>query len=160
MPELTPEHLNEAYSGLRNQVLQTNPVELGLTSQNPAEVWGVLMEIAYPQAVITLVALLDGTTSLYFSSGGGILGSGQHPGPAQAAKRFVTSATQFVTDCERVTTYPLPRTGNTKFHLLTFDGIFATEAPENEFGYNHHKLSPLFHLGHSVLAAIRQVDQR
>jgi hypothetical protein len=36
-----------------------------------APVWGILMETGYSEATATLLALGDGTTSLYLSSGGG-----------------------------------------------------------------------------------------
>jgi hypothetical protein len=63
----------EAYTGLRNLVLSTKPTELGLKPSTD-EVWGVVMETGYPTAVVTPVALADGTVSLYFSNGAELLG--------------------------------------------------------------------------------------
>ena len=39
------------------------------------DVWGVLMELGLEQGVATMVAFADGTVSLYFSGGGGIIGA-------------------------------------------------------------------------------------
>lgn len=55
-------------------------------------VWGILMETGYPQGIATLVSLADGTTSLYFSNGDGMIGGGQHANIAQASKAFVAAA--------------------------------------------------------------------
>ena len=65
--------------GLREQALTVDPVALRLepTPTRP-HVWGILMETGYPEGVATLVALGDGTTSLYFGNGGGVIGAGEH----------------------------------------------------------------------------------
>src|SRR5260221_10737211 len=80
--------LAEPYKHLRAQALQLNAAEVG--SADPA--FGVLMETGYPEAVVSLLALADGTASLYFSNGGGIIGSGQREGPAVAARALVAFA--------------------------------------------------------------------
>src|SRR5215212_4694186 len=62
----------EMYSGLRHQALSTRRMEVGIPAPPPeAPVWGILMETGYSEATATLLALGDGTTSLYLSSGGG-----------------------------------------------------------------------------------------
>ena len=43
-----------------------------------ASTWGAVMETGYPNGVASLVCLRDGTTSLYTSTGGGIIGGGAH----------------------------------------------------------------------------------
>lgn len=85
--------LAEAYTGLRNLVFEATPSQLGLRPA-PTEVWAVLMETGYPDAIVTLVAIADGTVSIYFSNGGGIIGLGQHAGPARAAKSFLGVASK------------------------------------------------------------------
>src|SRR5260221_6695827 len=60
----------EVYSGLRNMIFSITPDSIGVKLKEPGEVWGVVMETGYPKAVATLVALADGTVSLYFSNGG------------------------------------------------------------------------------------------
>lgn len=91
---------------LRRRLLAARAAELGLVAGAPTEAWGVLMETAYPDAVVTLVALADGTTSLYFSNGGGIIGAGAHdrfdasemldenPGAKPVLKRFAEQAAE------------------------------------------------------------------
>lgn len=76
--------------GLRSQVFATRPEEVGI-APGPLlpHVWGAVMEFQRPGAAVTLVSLADGTTSLYFSNGGGIIGAGGHPPVAKATRDFL-----------------------------------------------------------------------
>ena len=64
----------EVYSDLRKQVLSLTSEQLGTNSP----VLAVLMETGYPEAVATLVSVADGSSSLYYSNGGGIIGAGEY----------------------------------------------------------------------------------
>ncbi|BCM90347.1 hypothetical protein IAD21_02198 [Abditibacteriota bacterium] len=142
--------LDSTYQGLRSQIFDAY-------IQNPGKsgVWGVLMETGYPGAVATLVALADSTASLYFSNGGGLLGSGFQEGPGKAALSLVEHAPPFIVACRPVQTYPLPAQGHTRFYLLAEGQVFSTEAPEADLGYNRQPLSPLFHLAQNLIAEMR-----
>lgn len=149
----------EAYSGLRNMVLTTKPEAVGL---KPAagEVWGILMETGYPEAVVSLVALADGTVSIYFSNGGGIIGLGPHPDPQKAGKAFLALAQQYSKSATATKKYPLPNPTYTRFYFLTGSGVTTVEAKEEDFGYGRHQMSPLFHKGHELISEIRVVDEK
>jgi hypothetical protein len=81
----------EVYMGLRQQVLSLTPVQLGAELAD-APILALLMETGYPEAVATLVAVVDGTSSLYFSNGGGLLGAGEVPRPAPVGVHHVDVA--------------------------------------------------------------------
>ena len=66
----------EIYDSMRNQVLNLNSSQFGEFGNKP--VLCVLMETGYPEAVATLVVVTDGSASIYFSNGGGIIGAGEH----------------------------------------------------------------------------------
>jgi hypothetical protein len=76
----------EVYEGLREQVLHLTPDRLG-DAFAEAPILALLMEIAYPEAVATLVGVVDGTSSLYFGHGGGFIGAGTHSAVAEANRR-------------------------------------------------------------------------
>lgn len=151
------------YTELRNRILTLKPAEIGI-SPSPAvpHVWGVLMEMGHPQAVITLVSLADGTTSLYFSNGGGILGGGEHEPVAQASQAFVASTESYFPSMAPAPAFPLPlpAVGDVKFYVLTFEGIFTAEANEQELGNRQHVLSPLFYHGQAVITQIRLMQEQ
>jgi hypothetical protein len=142
---------------LRERILTTVPGDVGIV-QSPAlpNVWGVLMELGYPQAIVTLVALADGTTSLYFSNGGGILGSGEHPPVAQASKALVAMAERYIEDMLPCTTCLLPTIGRVRFHVLTFAGTFTAEADEKTIQMGGRELSPLYISAQAVLTRVRE----
>lgn len=149
----------ESYSGLRNMVLITRPEAIGLRP-NAGEVWGILMETGYPEAVVTLVALADGTVSIYFSNGGGIIGLGPHPGPQKAAKAFLSLSQQYSKYGTGTEEYPLPKPSHTRFYFLTEGRTITVEAKEDDLGDGRHQLSPFFHKGHELISEIRAVDEQ
>jgi hypothetical protein len=151
--------IEETYSGLRKMVLSIAPKDIGLKPK-PNEVWGVLMETGYPKAVATLVALADGTISLYFSNGGGVVGLGGHSGPRQAAQSFLLESQQFSGQARPTTTFPLPGPTFTRFYLLTGTQVLTVEAKEDDLGHYRHPFSPLFHKGHALITEIRKVDNK
>jgi hypothetical protein len=152
-PDMNP------YLGLRDLALRVKPEEIGL-SVSAGEPYGVLMETGYSGAVATLVAFGEGTASLYFSSGGGILGGGNHEAVRQAANHLVTAAGEFLPIMERATAFPLPTTGQTRFYVITPSGIFTFAAAEQDLGNHRSDLSPLFYVAHSVITALRVISEK
>ncbi len=68
--QVVPEPV-QAIKDLRNQLLTSPPEALGFSKAgSDSEVWGILMETGYPEALATLVSLRDGTASLYLGHGG------------------------------------------------------------------------------------------
>jgi hypothetical protein len=148
------------YSGLRHQALSTKRTEVGIPAPSPdAPVWGILMETGYPGATATLLALADGTTSLYLSSGGGVIGGHSHENVRQANAAFLKVANQFYQQMPSCEAFPIPETGQTIFYALTDTGVLTGGGQENDLGYGHHQLSPLFHAGHEVIAQLRQMSE-
>jgi len=116
------------------------------------------METGYPEAVVSLLALSDGTASLYFSNGGGIIGAGQHERPAVAARSLVAFAAHNLGHLAEAVEYPLPLPGHTSFYVLTSNGVLTADAPERDCGENRHVLSPLFYAAQELITEIRTSD--
>ena len=144
------------YLGLREQIFSVAPREVGII---PDGVWGVVVETGYAEGSATLIALADGTASMYFSSGGGVIGAGQHEKPAAAAKELIRRAAEFVNECEPVKSFPLPRVGETRFYLFLPAGKLTASAPEVELGEDRHRLSPLFYAAHELITEIRVIQE-
>lgn len=146
----------DVYNGLRDQVLQLKADAIGQTDTAQSKVFAVLMETGYPEAVATLVAVGDGSASLYFSNGGGIIGGGEHEPVRKVCGEFLMLAQDFVSKSNTTDVFPLPRKGNVRCYLVTRGAVYTFEAPEDDLGYERHPCSPLFHKGHELIAAIRQ----
>lgn len=119
----------------------------------------VLMETGYPEAVASLVAVADGTASLYFSNGGGIIGAGAYDEVAAEALALLRSAQAHQALLTEARTFPLPQEGHTRFTMVSETGVFSAEAPEVLLGNEGHALSPVFHQGHKLIAYIRAADE-
>lgn len=158
MPNQTPA---EVVAGLRNSALTEFAKKF---AENPefktASVLGVLMETGYEKAVASLVAWIDGSASIYFSSGGGIIGGAGHAEVRIAAKRFAQFAGVHVSEMTACAEYPLPKVGQTTFYAITANGIFTVSASELEFGNGAHNFSPLFHLGHYLITRLRMTVEK
>lgn len=148
--------VEDIYRGLRQQALGVDPIKLGLNSSN--QMWGVLMETGTPEAVVSLVTIADGTVSLYFSAGGGIIGHGQHDGPRKAGLDLLSAAPSFLQHAKVTTDFPLPEPGHTRFYFMTREGILTVDSIENDLGNNRSPLSPLFYKAQEVITQSRLAE--
>lgn len=147
----------EVYAGLRQQVLRLTPDQLG-DGFADAPILALLMETGYPEAVATLVAVVDGTSSLYFSNGGGLIGAGTHAPVAEANRRWLETGQEFLPQLSAITDPPLPAEGVTQFVAVTAEGLRGAVAPAEELGQGRHGLSPLFYAGQGVITQIRLTE--
>jgi hypothetical protein len=149
-----------AYANLRGMALKLNPAESGLgPTEALPRAYGVVMDTMYPHGAATLLALADGTTSLYLTSGGGTIGAGEHARVATATRRLVAMAEQAVDVIPSAADDALPPQGATTIRVLTHTGAHAVTAPEDDLGNGRHELSPLFHGAHAVIAEIRRLHE-
>lgn len=119
------------YSGLRDQILNLDPAAVGLRSIGSTDrVWGCVMETGYPNGTATLVCLRDGTTSLYTSSGFGIIGGGAHQAVVQANTALLAALTADLDRLPATDDRSLPSVGRTLIRALTYDGRVSTRAPK------------------------------
>jgi len=157
---MSPYEPAEVYLGLRNQALSVTRDLLDPEEAADGRVLALLLETGYPEAVATLVGLADGTTSMYFSNGGGMIGAGQHPEVAARTRGWLVLAEKVLDELpEKTGEVPLPDEGTTQLVAVTESGLRAARAPEEELGGGGHPLSALFYAGHDVITAIRLVDE-
>lgn len=146
------------YSGLRSRAFSMRSSDVGITSSKAQTAWGILMETGYPGATATLLALNDGTTSLYLSSGGGVIGAHSHETVRIANSQFLDVANLNIQHMKPTLSFPVPAMGETIFYVLTDGGTLTACAPEQELGNNRNVLSPLFYAGHEVITQLRLVS--
>jgi hypothetical protein len=120
------------------------------------DLYGVVMETGLAGGVATLIALGDGTISLYFTNGNAFLGSGERDGPTRSAHRFATTAMRLLESIPASPDASLAREGETKFFVLIDGGVRSAAGATVDLGEGRHKLAPLFRAGHALLAEVRQ----
>jgi hypothetical protein len=148
------------YQGLRRQILAINPVDVGIRpSPELPDVWGVMMETGHDRGTSTLVGLADGTTSLYLSSGGGIIGGGQHAQVAAATRALLVAAQRRLPELPESDGDALPATDRVAIRALTCAGRRSVEADEDDLGYGRHPLSELFLAAHAVITELRLIEE-
>ena len=149
------------YSTMRHQALSySKAVEIGLPERPAASpAWGAIMEIGSGDYTSTVVAFGDGSTSLYVSSGFGVIGGGEHGNVREANAKFIQTANQLHQHLQPCESYPIPDVGRTRFYVFTDSGKLTADAPEDDLGEDRHPLSSLFHAGHAVLSGLLQLAE-
>jgi hypothetical protein len=157
----TPADSKEVYSGLRNTILQGSPAKLGLpATSKPTEPWGVVMDWGKEGGTATVVALSDGSASIYFSTGGGYIGGkGQEP-IRVAAEKAVEIARDVQLPSLPTTTYPLPEQRGVFFYVLTEAGVFMFRTSEQELNSPSHPLRKVGDAMQGVVTQYRLWDEK
>ena len=145
----------EAYLGLRRLALGLTAGSLGSGCPADAPVVALLMESGMSGAVATLVGVADGTTSLYYSTGGGVIGAGTRRGVSAATDHWLQTCGALLEHLSPIHDAALPGEGVTQFVAVTPGGLLGAGAPMADLGERRHVLSPLFYAGHDVISRIR-----
>jgi hypothetical protein len=151
----------ETARALRHQALHGSRVELGLLEPYDAtKPWGVLMEMTYDEASVTVFALSDGNASIYLSTGGGFIGGIGQESVRHAAIAMVRVAGTLASQMSSTDMFPLPERGRTIFYLRTEAGMLTGSATEQELAQRRHPLSQLFFAGQDIITQYRLVSEK
>lgn len=149
-----------AYQGLRNMAFTATAEQLGLALQpDQASVFGVVMDWEMDGVIVTTVAFKTGDASLYLSTGGGVIGGGQHENVTIAAGRFIDTAQKYLEKTALAETQALPTKNQVKFYLLTNQGIFVGQEELENFENNATDWFELFEDGNKVLTELRKTSE-
>lgn len=108
--------------------LGTKPEQLGLSlPSSKTVVYGIVMDWDVRNGTASIIAFMTGDASIYFSSGGGIIGGGAHEDVKIIAMGFVDEAQQMLSKTKKVEQTPLPDKDRVVFYLLTNEGIFSAQ---------------------------------
>jgi hypothetical protein len=147
------------YENLRRIALAIEPASLGVTATGELpHVFGVVMDMGMEQGTATFVAFADGTVSMYYSSGGGMIGAGEHERVRTAAHRLLAIANSDLASFSPDAPDVLPPEGTTQLTLLTFDGAERASGTSNDFGYDRIPGGAVFRAAHDVIAQLREVN--
>jgi hypothetical protein len=147
-------------TSLRDQLLHASPQQIGVTPVRG--VLGVLMERGYAKGVATVVALTDGTASMYISSGGAVTG-GRAYAPARAAsQRLCEQAADSLAATKPTTEFPSPAMGRVRFYVLTESGVRTAERDILPLAADAgaDPLAPLIAAGDALLAALKEATSK
>lgn len=167
-------HRPDTLKTLRNRLFRGTASSHGIDSKLP--VWGVVMEEGLGRGnYYTLVALADGTGSIYFSNGGGVIGGKGVPAINAAARRMVEQAAQDIQPCPNADMQclrerrpydkaqvfnPPVSENNVRFWVLTPKGVLTTLGMKNGLASRSNAGWKLFYAGHEVMTGLREASER
>ena len=141
---------------LRTRVLTLDALTVRLPADEPWSAAVVaMMELGAASGIASIVAIADGTVSVYTSTGAGVIGAGEHEAVRVAADRFRRTAAEATGRLVRGSSFPLPDPGEVRFHVRTTDGDFSAAASEVALSTGRHALSELYAAGQDLLTEIR-----
>lgn len=148
------------YAGLRKMALQTTPSSLRLKlDDRQTTPFGIVMDFGSSKGTATLVAFSTGDASLYFSSGGGIIGGIGRENVKSAAKALVEAASSVLAKMSPATSFPESAEGMTNIFVLTNHGVVDTEAGSDDLASGKSDFSALFNAGQDVITQLRLTQQ-
>ena len=149
------------YEEMRNMAFKVKPEELGLSlPKDKVVVYGLVMDWEMDGAIATTVSYQTGDASLYLSTGGAVIGGGQHQNVNSTAKKFVVFAQTFLDKATKVETHALPENKEVIFYFLTNKGIYAGKNKMENFENNSSVWIKLFEEGNNLLAELRKVSEK
>ncbi len=129
----------------------------------PGEPWSgaavAVMELSVDRAIATIVAVADGTVSMYLSTGGGVIGAGEHVAVRAEGQRFRSVVADSRGLLVRTAEFPLARAGEVRFHARIGQDRFTGVAPETTLRAGRHVLAPLYAAGQDLLTEIRLASE-
>jgi hypothetical protein len=157
----SPPTKKNVYEGLRLQILEGSREKFGISPVAvPNQGWGLVTDWSMDRGVATVVALSDGTASIYLSSGGGFIGGGQsHELIRKGARNAVTIAAKFQPTMRAASTYPLPAQDHVTFFVLTDAGVFSESASVKGLSSHHGALSALGDAMQEIITQYRKIQQ-
>jgi hypothetical protein len=145
------------YEGLRRNAIAA--VEMGLSAPGAThpDVSGLVADVPASGGFVTIVALNDGTTSMYTSTGGGTIGAGAQPQVAAASSSLLVSVQEHLTAFDRGDDGGFPPAGQVRLHVLTpAGGRYADISEDCFWGRAPHDLLPVIAGVQGVIGALRQ----
>lgn len=117
------------------------------------------MEWEVSNAIATLVSVIDGSTSLYLSTGGGVIGGGAHQNVINASSAFREASEKYLSRMEKDQDFVYPKKGHVCFYVVTTDGIYKYDGVEKNMINGKDEFSQLFFLGQNTITELRKIVQ-
>ena len=145
---------DHSYEALREQAFS-----LPVQAQQDSLVYGIVMDWHMGEGTITLVAFASGEASVYFSSGGGILGAQMQGSTQVTLQRYLAEAAQAYASARPTNQTGLPAAYTVQFYFLSKAGLRCRVAPMQYLEDRSSPLLPLFEQANELLVALRAMQE-
>ena len=149
------------YEGLRNMAFSTTPEQLGLQiPSDQTRVYGIVMDWDMGVAVATTVAYETGDASMYLSTGGGVIGGGQHDNVRTVVAPYVKKGQDYLDKATKTDLTLLPDKNCVRFYLLTNKGTYYEQETITNIENEKSAWFPLFEEANKVLTELRLTSEK
>ena len=145
----------ELSAALRAQVFAVKSTDVG-TAVPVSQIYGAMIDTALADEVVSLVALVDGSVSVYVSDGSGCIGCGIHPDVRMAAVEFL-QATELTLPASTLTdNHAVPAPNTVRCSLLTSEGVRSLQSPLQAAHRNDSPLGAAYVAGLHLLQVVER----
>ena len=139
---------------LRSRIFSLTARDLGLHTDSCPNVWGVIIELCSSQDAVTLVALADGSVSVYMGSGKGRIGCGLHAEIRAMGARMLTLAQAALAGTTPAARHAAPAEGHVLFYFHTASGLRGVDVLRTELEQNKVDLADIYGAGRAIIEAV------
>ena len=149
------------FNDLREMALSVTPDQLGIeNTKGETNVFGIVMDWDLGNGIVTVAAYETGDASMYLSSGGGVIGGGQHENVRQAVFPYIKLGQNFLTMAEKTKTTPLPDKDCVRFYFLTNDETYYSQEKMKNIENENSDWLKLFEEANKVLTELRLTTEK
>ena len=153
------EQKENPFNSLRQMALSVTPEQLRLESSDETKVFGIVMDWDLGTGIATIVAYKTGDASMYLSSGGGVIGGGQHENVRQSVFTYVQLGQEFLSKSKKTESTPLPDKDSVRFYLLTNKGTYYAQEEMKNIENESSDWLRLFEEANKVLTELRKTTE-
>jgi len=156
----THELTENPYDGLRQMAFGVSTEQLGLTDLKSGDIYGVIMDWDLGEGIMTLITYKTGDASMYLSTGGGVIGGGQHENVNKASKQFVKLADKYLDKALKTDLTPIPDKNCVRFYFLTTKGKYYAQEQMINFENRTSKWLDYFEEANKVITELRLTTEK
>jgi len=145
---------------LRANLLGMSPSDLSIepTEELP-HVWAAVFDWGMREGSASIIAVADGSVSMYTSSGGGMIGAGEHDSVRVPAARFLRTVESILDSLTAATDTPLPSANEFALIALTYDGT-RRAVVDLRLLQRADPLARAWIAGQDVITALRELQEQ
>jgi hypothetical protein len=148
------------FDGLRDMALGVTAEQLGLQiAEEQTKVYGIVMDWDLGDGIATVSAYETGDASMYLSSGGGVIGGGQHENVRNIVFPYITKGQSFLNKATLTDSTPLPDKNCIRFYFLTNKGKFMAQENMKNIESETSEWLILFEEANKVLSELRLISE-
>jgi hypothetical protein len=148
------------FKGLREEILRSKAEDLNIQLDSASRVWCVVTDIAMQTGSMCLVALINGSATMYFSSGGKVVGDVNQENVRDAATGYTRMCYKSLPEMKLTREFPLPPPGEVSFYLLTNNGVYTSSAKKEELVSGQNILSPMFFAANDLINQFQKIAKK